>query len=60
MPVQSVLAPFLLIMTEYEKEVYLEYLKSIHVDIKIDRDRETGKYIKPKPIPVFNVDGKGK
>lgn len=46
-------------MTKYEKEVYIEYLKTIPKDVPLERDR-CGKYIAPLLDPVFIIDGKGK
>ena len=47
-------------MTEYEKEVYLEYLKTIPVDITIIERDSKGRYILPPPDKVFSIDSKGK
>ncbi len=41
-------------MTEYQKEVYKEYLKTIPVDIPLDRDKD-GMYVLPPPAEVFNI-----
>lgn len=46
-------------MTEYEKEIYIQYLKTIPKDVPLKRDVD-GRYFPPPPDKVFNIDGKRK
>ncbi len=45
-------------MTEYEREVYVDYLKTIPKDVPVTYDSE-GKPVDPKE-KVFCIDGRGK